>query len=222
MKKLYIIIAVILAASPIYAKRVPKAHQMEAPYVSVYNIFGGASTLYGGGAPNYTLPLSTLVIDGHIPIGEPFTYVYLQARFTFYMGESSFPLSSVLPIAHMENTKVGLLIGGGAIVKDCRIRGKGLNVMVNGGMLLDIGIENKYTGLTADLDSLPSNTFVGFGAEINTIIAYNFTKHFGINFGLHLGYMFNPFSGDAFYSGRNSGTTYFQTIHYGLSLGIQM
>lgn len=185
------------------------------PYLSLFTIISGISTLSGGGSPDYTVATSTWVLSGRIPIYQKKIYLYAQLRASFFLGQSSFPLSTVLPIIQMENSKLGGLFGLGGIVGDWRVNQLGWQIALNGGFVFEGGIANSFIpfkGATAQ--------FIAFGPEINVMSHYSFHKFFTLNIGFHLGYRFNPFSGDPFYLDRMENSTYFHTIEYGFSVGI--
>lgn len=189
------------------------------PYLSFFTILGGSSSLLGGGSPNNTVPTSTWILSGRIPVYKDNFYLYLQLRASFFLGKSSFPLSTVLPIIQMENAKIGTLIGVGGIVADWRTEGVGWHIAINGGLVLEGGVSNNFISFS-DIPNGKIYQFFAFGPEINIMTHYSIHRYFSLNIGFHLGYRLNPFSGDPFYQDKTTNSTYFHTMNYGISFGI--
>lgn len=194
--------------------------KLKPPYFSIYSVFGGISTLPNSGAPRHSTPNTWLIFDGYIPVGHDKLYIYTQFRTSFYMGESSFPVSAILPIMHMENTKLGMLIGLGGIIKDWRIDDVGWHFRVNGGFVLEGGVSNNFIELDFDMMEVLADRFINIGLEANTIFYYNIKKHFAVNIGFHLGYQYSPYNGDSFYYGSQRTYVPFHYMTYGGSFGL--
>ncbi|MGL5956693.1 MAG: hypothetical protein ACRC0X_08910 [Brevinema sp.] len=213
MKNIYTLLFVFLISTAGYSQT---DKQLPPPYISIYTIFGGVSTLPNSGSPHHTLPTMWLILDGRIPIGYNKIYLYAQFRSSFFLGESKIPISVILPVIHMESTKLGFLLGLGGILHDWRTNDIGWHVALNGGIVFEGAVNNPFISLQSTTER-----FFNIGVEINTIFYYNFKKHIGLNLGFHLGYLYSPFSGDPFYLGLQNQVTFFHMMNYGLSFGIQ-
>ncbi|MGL4676257.1 MAG: hypothetical protein ACRCWI_01145 [Brevinema sp.] len=188
------------------------------PYFSIYTIFGGVSTLANGGSPCHTVPTMWLIFEGHIPIGYQNLYLYTQFRSSFFIGQSNSIISAILPIIHMESTKLGVLLGVGGIVYDQRKNNIGWYISLNGGIVFEGAVRKFPTSNPLNPD-IPER-FLNIGTEINTIFYYNFKKYFGLNIGFHWGYTYSPFSGDSFYLGLPNQIVFFHMMSYGISFGM--
>ncbi len=193
-----------------------------APYFSIFNIFGASTVLPNSGSPDYTTSNAWIILAGYIPVNHDKLYIYTQFRTSFYMGESSYPLSTIQPIMHLENTKIGFLFGLGGIVKDWRQNDIGWHIRLNGGFVFEGGVANAFIEIDEDRFRVLYDRFFNLGAEVDTIFYYNVKKHIAVNLGIHIGYQFSPYSGDVFYiEGVNQRSyVYFHYMTYGISAGI--
>ncbi len=191
-----------------------------SPYFAIVSTMGSVSSV-GGGAPNHSVPTLWINLEGIIPVGIKNFYLYTQFRTSFFIGKSTEPFSSLLPIIHMESLKMGFLFGVGGIVGDWRNTDKkGSYVTVNGGFVFEGAYHNALfvSKFTPTKSSLLEN-FYHIGFEVNSRYHYSFGKYKTMSVGFTVGYLYSPIAGDPFYLGLQRNIVYFHMLNYGFSLG---
>ena len=189
-------------------------------FFSIVTTMGGVSSV-GGGAPKHTTPTLWINLEASIPIGVKNFYIYTQFRNSFFISKSTDPFSSLLPIIHMENFKMGFLLGFGGVVGDWRnTEKKGSYITFNSGFVFEGAYHNTHfvSKFTPAKSSLLEN-FYHIGLEINSRYHHSFGKYKTLSLGFTMGYLYSPIAGDPFYLGLQRNIVYFHMINYGLSLG---
>lgn len=189
-------------------------------FFSIVSSVGSVSSV-GGGVPRHTVPTLWLNLEGSIPVGVKNFYIYTQFRNSFFIGKSSDPFSSLLPIIHMESFKMGFLFGFGGVVGDWRTpNNQGSYITFNSGFVFEGAYHNTHlkSRFTPTKSSL-LETFYNIGFEINSRYHHSFGKYRIISLGLTLGYLYSPIAGDPFYLGLQRNVVYFHMLNYGVSFG---
>ena len=219
MKKYILLLFLLLNLSPLLAKTI-KTPATTPYYFSIVTTIGGVSSI-GGGAPKHSSPTVWVNLEWAIPVGVKNFYIYTQFRNSFFIGKSLDPFSSLLPVIHMENFKMGFLLGFGGVVGDWRNpENKGSYITFNSGFVFEGSYHNGH--LKSKFIPIESNlleNFYNIGIEINSRYHYSFGKYRDISLGFTMGYLYSPISGDPFYLGLQKNIVSFHMLNYGVSFG---
>ena len=217
MKTYILLLFLLLNSFPLFSKTIKKP--ATTPYFfSIVSTIGGVSSI-SGGAPNHTSPTLWLNLEWAIPVGVKNFYLYTQFRNSFFIGKSSDPFSSLLPIIHMENFKMGFLLGFGGVVGDWRnTEKKGSYITFNSGFVFEGSYHNGHVDSQfIPIESSLLESFYNIGFEINSRYQYSFGKYQTLSVGFTMGYLYNPISGDPFYLGLHKNIVSFHMLYYGIS-----
>lgn len=188
-------------------------------YFGLMNRISGVSTI-GGAVIQYTSVNYWFLFELMIRV-HPKIHLYTQLRALVPITYSVGQLSHTLPMISMNNVQLGTLLGLGGTVYSEKIHGRGWEVNVNGGLVVDFGIYNFHylTGIIFSTQEI-LRQFFSLGVEINVRGHYHFSERFSLVVGADIGYIASLNGGDPFLIKYSSFTTSYHTLNYGASIGL--
>lgn len=188
-------------------------------YFGLMNRISGVSTI-GGAVMQYTSVNYWFLFEFMARV-HPKIHLYTQFRVLVPITYSIGQLSYTLPMISMNNIQLGTLLGLGGTVYSEKIYGRGWEVNVNGGLVIDFGIHNSHypAGVTFSTQEI-LRQFFSLGVEINVRGRYHFSERFSLVVGADIGYIASLNGGDPFLVQYSSFTTPYHTLNYGASIGL--